>query len=428
MNCWNEPIQFLARAPEYVERLAAVYLALSEEVRGEFYVPFALLEQAQSLGVRNAVGLRGSVNQPCEVKPPVSMNPMVTTGYHDLLVAMRNHVKRPLIYLQVNNYRGSAHARVDVFLCLTEERADWLRKMGIKKSIFVTRTAQIAAEALTDEVQKRGTLKKVTELNGESIGIVYMAFGEKAAQAVKASANSLRRVGLQIPVCVVGSTPVDGFQFIEWKGESPFDAHEKKNFQFRAGRIKPKLYALSPFERTLYIDADTEFMGDILPGFEALDEHDVAIARENLTLGQLYNKALAGWEINLKERDATVKELNAAPSDYFLNSGVVFFRKSAATEAMMRRWHEAWLEWRQWDEQLAFMRACHRTPELSLKVLTPEWNDPRRKMGQVIFHNYGRGVVRMNIESSGQHSAVSGQRGLDTPMSTSATRPAEVLA
>lgn len=201
---------------------------------------------------------------------------------------------------------------------------------------------------------------------------------------------------MQIPICVVGYTPVQGFDFVEWRGESPFDARQRHNFQFRAGRVKPRLYELSPFDRTLYLDADTEFMDDILPGFEALNEYDVAVARENLTLHQLYNKKLAGWEINIQERDATIKELNAGPHVYFLNSGVIFFRKSKATQAAMQRWHEAWMEWQQWDEQLAFMRAFHRTPEARVCLLEPEWNYPHRQPGIVIFHNYGRGVVRMD--------------------------------
>jgi len=389
MNFWNEPIQFLAREAEHVKRLS---------MRGEFFVPAALLELAQDHGVLDAIGLRGSVNRPFEVVPPAGTNPIVTTGYRDLLTAVRTHAKRPQIHLQHNDFKGAAHGRVDLFLCPDEARVAWAKKLWANKTaILMSDQAHVTAEAVVEYVNKRGNLRTVESVNGQSIGIIYMSFGEKAAQAIRASALSLRRIGLQIPVCVIGSTPVEGFDFIEWTGESPFDAREKKNFQFRAGRIKPKLYELSPFERTLYIDADTEFMSDILPAFEALDDYDVAIARENLTLHQLYNKAMAGWEINIKERDATVTELNAGPNVHFLNSGVLFFRKSKATANAMRRWHEAWLEWQQWDEQLAFMRGFFRTPEARVKILEPEWNYPHKHNGIVIFHNYGRGVVRMNV-------------------------------
>jgi Nucleotide-diphospho-sugar transferase. len=438
MNFWNEPVEFLARQPQHVERLAPVYLALDEALRGNFYVPQKLSEQAQSLGLRDAIPLRGSVNQPLQVKPPVSVAPMVTCGYQDLLTAVRIQMKRPQIYVQDNEFKAAAHQRVSLFLCPNEERLNWVNKHWPGKPVEVCDSADRMAEAITGFVKVRSDLKSVMEVDGESIGILYMAFGEKAARAVRASHKSLRRVGVQIPACVVGSTPVDGMQFIEWTGESPFDASQKHNFQFRAGRIKPFLYGLTPFERTLYIDADTEFMEDILPGFEALSDYDVAIAREDLTLKQLYNKKLAGWEINLKERDATVDELQAGESVFFLNSGVLFFRKCAAVEAAMRRWHDEWMRWQQWDEQLAFMRAFHKTPEAKVKVLEPEWNFPHRKEGIVIFHNYGRGVVRMD---GGEVSSVGFQVSGDplrlrrippnsesTNLGEEATRSVEVMA
>lgn len=409
MNYWNEPIQFLARTEQHVQLLAPIFLAMDPSMREEFFVPEKLLGVAHGLGVQ-AVGLKASVNQPLEVKPPASMAPMVTTGYRDLLTAVRTHNKRPQIYLQMDAFKAEAQNKVHLFLCPNDTRLAWVRGLWPNKAaILMSDQAEVTAEAISSYVKERGNLRVVKQINGESIGIVYVAFGEKAANAVRESAKSLRRVGLQIPVCVVGDTPVDGFQFIKWTRESPFDPTQRSKFQFRAGRIKPWLVDLTPYERTLYLDADTEFIDDILPGFEALDDYDVAIARENLTLHQLYNKKLAGWEINIQERDATITELGAGPHVFFLNSGVLFFRKSAATIAGMHRWYDAWMEWQQWDEQLAFMRAFHRTPEAKVKILEPEWNYPHRKQGIFIFHNYGRGVVRMDapVALSDERLAVS---------------------
>lgn len=402
MSGWNEPVEFFARTHEYIERLAPIWLRLDPSVRGAFFVPEALAAFADELGV-DPVGLRGSVNRPLDVMPFASSAPVLTCGYRDLLAVTRVNSHRPNIVLQykplpVPYSDGGAHCKVSLFLCADDTiRAVLEAKWRQKKCVTVGESAEGAAEAIRSYAEARSNVKSVSEVNGQSIGIVYMSFGEKAARAVRESAMSLRQIGWNIPVCVIGTTPVRGFDFIEWTGESPFDGSQRPNFQFRAGRVKPKLYELSPFERTLYIDADTEFMADILPGFEALDEADAAIAREELTLGQLYNKKLAGWEINIMERDATVRELGAGPDVYFLNSGVLFFRKSPAAETAMRRWHEAWQEWQQWDEQLAFMRAFHRTPEAKVKILEPEWNYPHRRKDIVIFHNYGRGVVRMNV-------------------------------
>lgn len=261
------------------------------------------------------------------------------------------------------------------------------------------KSAKRAAEAIeefTGRCQNKRA-RKIRTINGQSVGIVYMAFGKKSAEGVISSANSLRCVGLDIPICVVGDTPVEGMQFIEWPGQSPFDGKCAQNFQFRAGRIKPGLYELIPFERTLYIDADTEFMSKkVLDGWKYLDDHDMALAQELLEIGQLYNKPRAGWEINIKERDATIKFLGGDPKVKFLNSGVIFFRKSDVTAKVFKAWGEEWLKWQQWDEQLSLIRAIHRC-QINIKMLDPEWNHPHRDQAKIIFHNYGRGVVRINV-------------------------------
>jgi hypothetical protein len=234
------------------------------------------------------------------------------------------------------------------------------------------------------------------DINGKSIGIIYMSFGGKAARGVMGSIASLRKLGLDIPVVVVGNVPVEGADFIEWKGQTPFAATEKKNFQFRAGRVKPFLYDYSPFDYTLYIDADTEYLRDITPGFQALEDADIAIAEEKLLISKLYNKAQAGWEINIKEQKQTLREIGK--DERFLNSGVIFFRKSEATRQLFEAWGREWLRYQQWDEQLALVRAIHQSKELKLKRLSTDWNHPQRNGSRtiVIFHNYGRGVVRSN--------------------------------
>lgn len=262
---------------------------------------------------------------------------------------------------------------------------------------YLGSSAKRAAEVIEDFVSSHAPQPvSIGQVDGESIGIVYMCWGEKAASEVKKSMASLRNVGLRIPVCVIGDTPVKGAHFIEWTGQSPFDETQRENFQFRAGRVKPFLYDLSPFDRTLYIDADTEFMSDIMQGFKMLSQYDIALAEEMLTIGQLYNKERAGWEINIKERDATITELGGNRNKKFLNSGVIFFRKCEAVRELMREWGLQWLRWQQWDEQLALMRALHECP-VKVKALSVDWNHPHRNQAKIIFHNYGRGVARMNV-------------------------------
>jgi len=253
-----------------------------------------------------------------------------------------------------------------------------------------------AARCIEDFLQSKWPgAKRIDTIGGETIGILYMGFGRRAALEISKSLGSLKRLGVEIPAVVVGDTPVAGAELIRWEGESPFDPAQRHNFQFRAGRIKPDLCRITPFERTLYIDADTEFLADITPGFQCLDEVDLALAEELLALGQLYNKPRAGWEINMIERDATIQELGGNPNRKFLNSGVIFFRRSEATLKLFEEWRRQWLRWQQWDEQLALMRAIHACG-IRYKALSPDWNHPHRGQAKIIFHNYGRGTARVD--------------------------------
>jgi len=265
---------------------------------------------------------------------------------------------------------------------------------------YLGESAKRAASVIEEFAASKGpAIHKIERVQGETIGILYMCFGSKAAMEVRKSMASLRNLGVSIPVCVVGDTPVRGAQFIEWIGESPFDASQRENFQFRAGRIKPLLVGLTPFERTLYIDADTEFMSDIVKGFEYLNEYDLALAEELLTIGKLYNKPRAGWEINIMERDETIQETGGDVDRKFLNSGVIFFRKNDQVAALFEAWHCQWLRFQQWDEQLALMRALYQHP-VKYKALSVDWNHPHRHQAKIIFHNYGRGAARMNLPLS----------------------------
>jgi hypothetical protein len=114
-------------------------------------------------------------------------------------------------------------------------------------------------------------------------------------------------------------------------------------------------------------------------------------------ISKLYNKALAGWEVNIQERDFTLEAIGH--DENFLNSGVIFFRKSPAAAALFKAWQDEWPRFAQWDEQLALTRAIYQVPDLNVKRLGMDWNHPHRDKSRtvVIFHNYGRGDVRTNV-------------------------------
>lgn len=324
-------------------------------------------------------------------------NPLVITNPSDLSTVFYMGDERAFIFVEEKRYKQTRGllATVSLFLCKNAKDAE------IRKG-FSEKYQQVISYSSVKDIAKEidkfivGVAPKHREAIGkETIGLIYMSFGEKAGQAVKKSAATLKRIGFSYPVTVVGDAPVDGFNFVKWEGESPFDITQKKNFQFRAGRIKPLLYDLSPYDRTLYIDADTQFIQDIHEGFELLDNCEIALTQEYLTVGELYNKFMAGWEINIEERAQTIKE-GIKAEEHFINSGVIFFKKSDSNKKLFKEWHKQWMRFQQWDEQLSLMRAIDKV-QPKRKYLTPDWNDPQVHTGTIIFHDYGHGHVRTSV-------------------------------
>lgn len=236
-----------------------------------------------------------------------------------------------------------------------------------------------------------------------------MCFGPAARTEMEKSIKSLRGAGCDLPVAVVADAEsindlgdIDKHieYLIPWDGHDPFDASQSSRFQFRAGYVKPEFYRLSPFQNTLYVDADTTFIQSPEVGFGFLDKWDFAIAQERLTVNQLYNRPRAGWEHNMAERDQTIEEFGGDGNFHFWNSGVFFFKKSQATKKLFDLWRSEWGKWKQWDEQLALMRAANKS-QARVWVLAEIWNHPHSQETKIIvppasliLHLYGRAVAR----------------------------------
>lgn len=249
-----------------------------------------------------------------------------------------------------------------------------------------------------------------------SQGILYMCFGEAAITEMRNSVESLRRCGSTLPVAVVGDKtaieaastgdPCLADYVILWEGEDPFDGTKNPYFQFRAGRVKPRLYNLTPFDRTLYVDCDVEFMiaPDLAFGF--LDRWDFVIAQERLALNQLYNRKGVNWEHDIVERDATIDAFGGGSGDFpFWNSGVFFWRKNSAVEGLFKLWYLEWMVFQGWDEQKALMRAGNAS-DARIFVLSEIWNYPHREemtdkyyeQARIILHEYGKGAARTDVK------------------------------
>jgi len=134
-------------------------------------------------------------------------------------------------------------------------------------------------------------------------------------------------------------------------------------------------FAQAPFERTLFIDTDTEVVGDIEGIFTLLERFDLAAAHAPYR----YRAEVDGIPDSFPE----------------FNCGVVCIRKSAATRAFIRRWRDAYLAERaHWHNDQHAFRMAAWTEKARVAVLPPEFNlRPARHAGfdtPRILHGFHR--------------------------------------
>ncbi|WP_439813979.1 hypothetical protein [Zavarzinia sp. CC-PAN008] len=132
-----------------------------------------------------------------------------------------------------------------------------------------------------------------------------------------------------------------------------------------ARSIKTRLASLSPFDHTLYLDADTRCLGKL----------------------DLYRQALvAGWELvitathdqgplwlgKLPPEDKAATDLTA-PGVQAFRTGAFAFRKTPAVAALFEAWHEEWQRFHGFDRG-ALLRALVRAPVKLLPLDHRYWN------------------------------------------------------
>jgi len=195
-------------------------------------------------------------------------------------------------------------------------------------------------------------------------GIVYVAYGDKARSECEASIETLQRIH-RYPVTVISDQPFPGAAF---KYAPQIDL---------GGRwAKLNLDEWSPYENTLYIDADTRIRADLShlfnvlrAGFELCIAPSTQQGRDHLL-----------WHVGEGERKTTFNELGYLPVQ--LQGGVFSFRKTKQVMELFATWREEWERWNGQD-QGALLRAIHRVP-VRYWLLGRPFNGTT-----VIQHNFG---------------------------------------
>jgi len=196
-------------------------------------------------------------------------------------------------------------------------------------------------------------------------GVVYVAYGAPARREAGYSIESLRRYH-DWPVTVIGERVAEA-------------AHIPEPRQDHGGRwAKVRLDTLSPYDETLYLDADTRVHAPIELGFDLLaDGWDMV-----LTASECQGSDWLG-HVEAEERDATRAELRTDLLQ--LQAGVFWFAKNARTAALFAVWREEWQRWGA-NDQGALLRAINKAP-IKLWLLGRHWNTGRRD--PIIEHRFG---------------------------------------
>lgn len=199
-------------------------------------------------------------------------------------------------------------------------------------------------------------------------GVCYVAFGEAARREAAASVASFKRRHRDIPVVALGE---------EVKGTYSLTLKYGDLNNVQASRwTKVGLYDLSPFEHTLYVDADTRINGSLRAGWKMLDDGWDMVITPSQQQG-----AEALWHVGAEEREATFDELALLPMVY--QGGMFFFAKNERTKAFFDAWKDEWQRWKNQD-QGALLRALWRAPVRVHLLGYPFGN------GAVVAHKFGR--------------------------------------
>ncbi|MDR6757763.1 hypothetical protein J2Y48_003060 [Mycoplana sp. BE70] len=182
-------------------------------------------------------------------------------------------------------------------------------------------------------------------------GVIYIAFGKRYVDQAIYSAKTLK---------AVSSLPVTLFSDVDV--QSPYiDSVVKIEPQHK--RAKVDYISRSPYERTLYLDCDTEVRRDISDIFGVLDRFDIAAVQDHCRKNYR-------WSSQIPSYDA----IPYAFSEF--NGGVLLYGKGPGVDAFFESWRShfyANIEATNGQDQ-ASLRIALWNSELKIHTLPIEFN------------------------------------------------------
>jgi hypothetical protein len=198
------------------------------------------------------------------------------------------------------------------------------------------------------------------------LGVIYIAYGAAAQAEARESIASLRRRHKRWPVlCITDAQSLKGADIImRFGGDEGWGAR----------RAKLNVDKLSPWDRFLYLDADTRIGSDLSAGFDILaDGWDLVITASDNQESRLL------WHVPEQDKELTLLE---NPRPLQLQGGVFYVAKGGNMRAFFEAWREEWQKFGQAD-QGALIRALHRAP-VRVWIMGRPYNG-----GEVVQHRFG---------------------------------------
>jgi hypothetical protein len=202
----------------------------------------------------------------------------------------------------------------------------------------------------------------------ESCGIVYAATGGRRnwGEAVF-SARSAQKVKKDIQTTLF--VDEKGLDFIN--KDNPFSKVEILNNPNSRGKLDAIIG--TPYDRTLYLDNDTEFKKAVLDDmFRLLDNFDVALA----------HAPLARIVTPIKEIPSSFPEFNG---------GVILFKKTDKVMEVFKRWradyHAKNIPTKRGHKDQPYLRRALWESDLRIATLLPEYNVRRGANRRTCIHH-----------------------------------------
>lgn len=229
-------------------------------------------------------------------------------------------------------------------------------------------------------------------------GVLYVAVGEPFVRAACASAASVRRVHPELATGLFA----DAEAFAQPRVASAFDFAQPVASPHR--RSKVDFLAATPFERTLYLDADTRVIAPIADVFDLLDTFDLAMAHAHARNRALTNQT---WRC-------------ALPASFpQFNGGVIAYRNSAAVKSFLDEWRAAFHASGFRKDQVT-LRELAWLSQLRIATLAPEYNV--RRPSYLLFWRRKEAAPRiLHLKSFSRDSLV--RRALERLLGALAAKP-----